>query len=116
MTSRKKCPDCGSADMSDPDKDGWQMCGNCGSDSSPDYKPGDDDDDDAPPDLSTGLYQNIPLEPPDYTELARKVRELPLEERIAAALQYAKALYGNAWAQYTPPDDEQIARYLHEPD
>ena len=86
--------------------------------SSPDYKPGDDDDDDDDDeeDLSKGLYQNIPLEPPDYTELARKVRELPLEERIAAALRYAKALYGNAWAQYTPPDDEQIARYLHEPD
>lgn len=44
-------------------------------------------------DMSNGLYQEIPQEPPDYEAMRRRLEEVTPEERLAAAMAYMRSRY-----------------------
>jgi hypothetical protein len=58
--------------------------------------------------VSKGLWQELPLEPYDYEELARRAREASPEERIAAAMAYARSRFR------LPADDIEWAARMYE--
>jgi hypothetical protein len=66
------------------------------------------------PDLSKGIWQDIPIEPPDYDKARAALEAMSPEEQVEAAIRYAKFKYGKNWAHMPPPSYDEIARMAME--
>lgn len=55
------------------------------------------------PDMSRGMYQEMPMGPVDYGKLRERIAEMPIGEQIAATQRYIESRYVKAIGPNEPP-------------